>query len=437
MQLPNKTEAEPLAEAQQVLGDSAVFIKAVTELADKRDVFASEDIFSRGRIKLVSRGTKLSGGFYERLVAHKLLKPIEQSVDIADMQGLSRIVALAHDEVRRVPSLQPLLDDGLIEQLGGLLSGVRIPEQLAMRIAVMQEERPRLFKHSLLATVTSMALGVRGNLAPRELQTLALSSLFHDIGELYIDPEFFDRQRKLSMDERHHLYAHPITGFLLLRECSTLPHGVAETVLQHHERLDGTGYPYRLSAGNISLVSRYLAVAEVTSSLIEKHGADRRIGMKFRMNVKKYDPQAVTLICRLFENCEFDVAQDFDGQRLVIRFEQLGGLFSEWDALIADCSSAEAMAIEPIVHRLDGMRMMVLEPGYDQCRFADLLDIAGEADPDVCIELTALLDELTWHFSVLCSGIERDQRVWRMHIPEGVLPRFNAWLGRVRAFVAE
>ena len=43
MQLPNKTEAEPLAEAQQVLGDSAVFIKAVTELADKRDVFASED----------------------------------------------------------------------------------------------------------------------------------------------------------------------------------------------------------------------------------------------------------------------------------------------------------------------------------------------------------------------------------------------------------
>ncbi len=134
MQLPNKTEAEPLAEAQQVLGDSAVFIKAVTELADKRDVFASEDIFSRGRIKLVSRGTKLSGGFYERLVAHKLLKPIEQSVDIADMQGLSRIVALAHDEVRRVPSLQPLLDDGLIEQLGGLLSGVRIPEQLAMRV---------------------------------------------------------------------------------------------------------------------------------------------------------------------------------------------------------------------------------------------------------------------------------------------------------------
>ena len=437
MLVANKTEAQPLAEAQQVLGDSAVFIKVVTDLADKREVLASDDIFSSGRVKLVSPGTRLSGGFYERLMAHKLLKPIEQSVEVADLRVLSRIVEQAHDEVRQIPSFQALLRDGTIEQLGGLLSGVRIPEPLAMKITVMQEERPRLFKHSLLVTVIAMALGIRGQLSPRELRSLALSSLFHDIGELYIDPAFLDQQRRLSMDERHHVYAHPITGFLLLRECSTLPPGVAETVLQHHERLDGTGYPYRLSAGNISQVSRYLAVAEVTSSLIEKHGADRRIGMKFRMNIKKYDPQAVTIICRLFENGEFDAAQDFDEQRLVVRFEQLGGLFAAWDALMADCSSAEAMAIEPIVHRLDGMRMMVLEPGYDQCSFADLLDIAGEADPDVCIELTALLDELTWHFGALCSGVERDQRVWGMIIPERVRPGFDAWLSRVSAFVAD
>ena len=437
MHAANKSEAQPLDEARQVLGDSTAFIKAVTDLADKREVRASDDIFSSGRVKLVSRGTKLSGGFYERLTAHKLLKPIEQSVEVADLQGLSRIVALAHDELRQTPSLQALLGDATIEQLGGLLSGVRIPEELAMKIAVMREGRPRLFKHSLLATVVAMALGMRGNLAPRELRTLALSALLHDIGELYIDPQFFEQQRPLSLAERHHVYAHPITGYLLLHECRSLPSGVAETVLQHHERLDGTGYPYRLSAGDISQVARYLAVAEVTSSLIEKHGADRRIGMKFRMNIKKYDPQAVTIICRLFENSEFDVAQDFDERRLVARFEQLGALFAQWDELMAECSPADAMAIEAIVNRLDGMRMMILEPGYDQYCFDDLLDLAGESDPDVCLELTALLDELSWHFGVLCSGIERDQRMWGMHIPEAIRPRFDAWLSRVRAFVAE
>ena len=437
MQAANKSEAQPLAEARQVLGDSTVFIKAVTDLADKREVLASDDIFSSGRIKLVSRGTRLSGGFYERLTAHKLLKPIEQSVEVADLQGWSRVVVQARDEVGKIASLQVLLDDGTIEQLGGLLSGVQIPEALAMKIAVMQGERPRLFKHSLLVMVIAMALGIRGKLAPRELRTLALSSLLHDIGELYIDPDFFEQPRPLSLAERRHVYAHPITGYLLLRECSSLPPGVAETVLQHHERLDGSGYPYRLSAASLSQVSRYLAVAEVTSSLIEKHGADRRIGMKLRMNIKKYDAQAVTIVCRLFENSEFDVAQDFDEPRLAVRFAQLGALFAAWDALIAACSPADARAIGLIVDRLDGMRLLILEPGYDQCRFDDLLDIAGESDPDVCLELTALLDELTWHFSVLCSSIERDQRLWGMRIPESIRPRFDAWLGRVRDFVAE
>jgi HD-GYP domain-containing protein (c-di-GMP phosphodiesterase class II) len=437
MHMANKSEAQPLAEARQILGDSAVFIKAVTDLADKREVLASDDIFSSGRVKLVSRGTKLSGGFYQRLTAHKLLKPIEHSVEIADLQGLSRIVALGLEAVEEIPSLQALLGDGLVEQLGGLLSGVRIPEPLAMKIAVMQEERPRLFKHSLLVTVTAMALGIRGKLVPRELRTLALSSLFHDIGELYIDPGFLDQPRRLSLAERHHVDAHPITGYLLLRECPSLPPGVAETVLQHHERLDGSGYPYRLSAGKLSLVSRYLAIAEVTSSLIEKHGADRRIGMVFRMNIKQYDAQAVTIICRLFQNSEFDVAQDFDERRLVVRFEQLGALFAEWDALMADCSSAEATAIEAVVDRVDGVRLLILEPGYEQNHFDGLLAIAGESDPDVCLELTALLDELTWHLGVLCSSIERDQRMWGMHIPEALRPRFDAWLGRVWDFVAE
>lgn len=436
MQTANNSEAQPLAEAREVLGDSTAFIKAVTDLADKREVLASDDIFSRGRIKLVSRGTRLSGGFYERLTAHKLLKPIEQSVEVADLQDWSRIVALARDEVGKIASLRGLLEDGTLEQLGGLLSGVRIPEALAMKIAVMQEERPRLFKHSLLATVISLALGGRAKLAPRELRTLALSALFHDIGELYIDPQFFDQPRPLSLAERNHVYAHPITGYLLLRECSSLPPGVAETVLQHHERLDGSGYPYRRSAAGLSPVSRYLAVAEVTSSLIEKHGADRRIGMKLRMNIKKYDAQAVTIVYRLFASSEFDVAQNFD-ERLVARFTQLSALFVAWDALIAACSPADARAIELIVDRLDGMRLLILEPGYDQCRFDDLLDIAGASDPDVCLELTALLDELTWHFGELCSGIERDQRLWGMRIPEAIRPRFDAWLDQVSDFVAE
>jgi HD-GYP domain-containing protein (c-di-GMP phosphodiesterase class II) len=435
MQTVATAEAGPLVEAQEVLDKARVFLRSVTDLAEKREILASEDIYAHGGMKLVARGARLSGGFYERLVAHKLLKPIEQTIRIADAPDASRIILLAHEEARRIPSLQPLLGDGLLERLQGLLSGVKIPEPLIIKIAVMQEDRPQLFRHSLLAATVSMVLGIRGNLEPDELHALALGSLLHDIGELYIDSGFFVSGRSLTLEERRHIYAHPITGFLMLREFPELPKGTAEAVLQHHERLDGAGYPNRVPAGKISRVSRYLAVAEVTASLIEKYGADRRIGMKFRMNIHKYDPQAVSMIYRLFKDTELEVEQGMDEQHLMARLRQIGRLFAEWDALLQACSSSDTKAIRPVVDRVDGLRLMVLEPGYDQYRLEDLMDVAGEADPEVCTEIMVLLDELTWHFGALCRGVEREQRVWGMRIPEAIEPGLEAWLSRVRLFV--
>lgn len=424
-----------LAEAQSQLSDASVFIRSVTDLAEKREVTASEDIYARSGIKLVSRGTRLSGGFYERLVSHKLLRPIEQTIRIADAPDAAQIISLAHNEAQRIPSLRPLLGEEMRVRISGLLSGASIPGPLAMKIAVIQEERPRLFQHSLLATVISMVLGVRGNLAPQDLRALALASLLHDIGELHIDPAVLEPGRRFSTDDLRHIYAHPITGYLMLREFSELPKGTAEAVLQHHERLDGAGYPNRLSAGRISLVSRFLAVAEVTASLIENHGADKRIGMKFRMNIKKYDPQAVTIIYRLFENTQLDIESGLDEQSLIERLRQVGQLFAGWDDFLQTCSASELEKLERVVRRVDGLRMMVLEPGYDQYRLDDILDITGEADPDVCTELMVLLDELLWHFGALLRGVDRDQGVWGLEIPARVAPAFHVWLGQVRGFV--
>ena len=437
MHAKNKTETEQMAQAQQVLSDASVFIQSVTNVANRREVLTSEDIYARGGIKLVARGTRLSGGFYERLVAHKLLKPIEQSIQIADAPDAPRLLALAHEQASRVPSLQPLLGAGMLERLNELFAGVRIPAPLAVKLAIMQEDRPKLFQHSMVASVISVVLGVRGNLPPGELHALALASAFHDVGELCIDPAFFAQGHRMTMAERRHLYVHPITGYLMLRDFSELPKGTAEAVLQHHERLDGVGYPYRLTSDKLSRVSRYLAVAEVAASLIENQGADKRIGIKFRMNIQKYDAQAVTIISGLFDRTQLPDGHDFDEQFLIARLGQLGQLFAGWDELLKSCSQNELRTIDPIVGRVNGLRMMVLEPGFDQCRLEDLLDVAGEADSDICTELTVLLDELNWQFEALCRGVERDRSVWGMQISEAIRPIFDVWLTQVRAFISE
>ena len=107
--------------ARQTLGEGTQFLRAVTQLADKQEVVASEDIFSKTGIKLVSSGTQLSGKFYDHLVAHKLLKPIEQSLSVADAINAAQLFDLTSAEARRVPSLVTMFEQP--ETLEPCLSG--------------------------------------------------------------------------------------------------------------------------------------------------------------------------------------------------------------------------------------------------------------------------------------------------------------------------
>ncbi|MEI7430881.1 MAG: HD domain-containing phosphohydrolase, partial [Betaproteobacteria bacterium] len=422
--------------ARQAIGDCPLFIKAVTRLADKREVVAREDIYAKGGMKLVSGGSRLSGHHYDRLVAHKLLKPIEQSLRVAGALDASRLLSLVLEKARLIPSLvQRLEESELLVRLKGLFTELTIPEPLALKLSVMQEEHPALFEHSLMSAVIATVLGIRGKLPREEIQALTLASVFHDIGELYIDPGFFEQGHQMTMEERRHLYVHPITGFLMLRDFAELPKGTADAVLQHHERLDGVGYPYRLSGGQITTVSRYLAVAEVAASLFLKYGADKRISMKFRMNIKKYDANAVTIISSLFEDPQLQHGPKPDEVALIARLAQVGKLFEGWADLKDSLSEHDLAELSFLVERMNSLRGLVLEPGYDQCRLEDIVSLSGEADPEICMELMVLLDELNWQFKALSRGVERDQSVWGMQIPGRHKNKLDDWLAQVRCFV--
>ncbi len=438
MNLPENLKNEQDFLAREAISESAPFIKAVTELADKREILASEDIYASNGMKLVSNGARLSGGFYDRLVAHKLLRPIEQSLSLADALDSVRLAALIHDQAGRVPSLSPVLGQpDLREQLFALFGDLNIPAALALKLSVMQEDRPKLFQHGLIAAMISTVLGIRAHLPREELQALALASVFHDVGELCIDPAILATEHHMTSEERRHLYVHPITGFLILRDFPDLPKGTANAVLQHHERLDGSGYPYRLPGEQITVISRYLAVSEVAASLLEKQGADKRINMKLRLNGKKYDVRAIALIGQLFSDAQPPSAQMPDEVQVMTRLAQVGIVFEGWIVLRKTLSSSNAEPLSFLVERVDGMRRMVIEIGFDPCRLGDALAMAGNDNPETGMELTVLLDELEWQFKALSREIERKQPEWHARLPAALKAGFDGWLEQLHQFVRE
>ena len=223
----------------------------------------------------------------------------------------------------------------------------------------------------------------------------------------------------------------------MLRDFPEIPQETASAVLQHHERLDGSGYPYRLSGDQIGTVSRYLAVAEVAATLLARDGADKRINMKLRLNRKKYDAQAVALVCQLFSDSKLPPAQPSEEVVMMTRLAQAGKLFEDWIVLRQTLTPADVSAVPFIVERVDGLRMMLLETGFDPCRLEDALAMTGSDDPEIVMEQTVLIDELEWQFKALSREVERKQFGRETMLTAGLNNGFGVWLKKVRQFVSE
>lgn len=126
------------------------------------------------------------------------------------------------------------------------------------------------YYHCVNVTVLSVVLGL-GMRYPREkLVNLAYAALLHDVGKVFIDPVIINKPGALTPDEFEEIKRHPAEGYAYIKEHypATVPEVVAMGVLDHHERVDGTGYPSGKAGSAITTFGRIISVADVYDALI-------------------------------------------------------------------------------------------------------------------------------------------------------------------------
>ena len=105
-------------------------------------------------------------------------------------------------------------------------------------------------------------------LAPNRLRVLATGGLLHDIGKLSVPDEILGKPGALDEDEFAVIKKHPEWGHRLLGELGGFSDGVRRLVLDHHERLDGNGYPNGRAAAELGIETRILTVCDVYDALL-------------------------------------------------------------------------------------------------------------------------------------------------------------------------
>lgn len=162
-----------------------------------------------------------------------------------------------------------------------------------------------LTTHSSNTSILSITLGSFLKLPPHRLIELGLSSFLHDIGMLKLPEHLYNNKDKLSGKDQKTVMAHTILGYRILKGFS-VPENVALGALEHHERMDGTGYPNRLTGSKISLYARIIAVACSFDAMLaprpykESFDGHRAMLDLLRGNKAKYDENVIrALIYRL------------------------------------------------------------------------------------------------------------------------------------------
>lgn len=120
-----------------------------------------------------------------------------------------------------------------------------------------------IFTHSLNVTLYSLAIGIELKLPSSQLEDIGLGAIMHDIGKVAIPKEILLKPERLTNEEFTVIKTHATEGFELLRNTQTVPLLVAHCAFQHHERLDGSGYPRGIKEQDIHDYAKIIAVADV------------------------------------------------------------------------------------------------------------------------------------------------------------------------------
>ena len=176
---------------------------------------------------------------------------------------------------------------------------------------IVEMRDPYTAGHQQRVAQLAMAIGREMKLDAVRIDQLRMAAVIHDIGKIYVPSDILSKPAKLTDQEFEIIKTHPQGGYDIIKGME-FPCAVAQTVLQHHERINGSGYPHGITADEISLEARVLAVADVVESMAShrpyrpSRGTDKALEEITQNKGILYDPEVVEVCLKLFESGNFE-----------------------------------------------------------------------------------------------------------------------------------
>lgn len=157
-----------------------------------------------------------------------------------------------------------------------IVEEIMFKKDILMSMMDMRSMDNQMFAHSVNVCVLSTVLGKAMLLDHEKLETLAIGAMLHDIGKMQLDLNL-SRNNDLTLEETELLKTHTTLGFEDLRKRKEFSLVIAHIAFQHHEHLNGTGYPRRLKEGEIHPFAQIVAIADLFDKFTTDHSGFKRV----------------------------------------------------------------------------------------------------------------------------------------------------------------
>lgn len=149
-----------------------------------------------------------------------------------------------------------------------LMKAIQYNDAIAVDINALKTSDEYTFKHSVDVATMSMIIAKEQGLKKDDIYRIGIAGLLHDMGKSKIPLEILNKPARLNDDEFAMMKQHSVLGYRILNEKNEFPANISLSVLQHHEKMNGKGYPLGVSSDKITPYAKILSVADVYDALV-------------------------------------------------------------------------------------------------------------------------------------------------------------------------
>jgi hypothetical protein len=323
-------------------------LATILEASETRRIIASNDIFDISGTKLWASNQPVSTALQRKLLDRQLREPLESCLVAEDGVSTSTLVQALQALAQGLSPLAPILFPHAA-RLAREAAQIPLHPVAQLLLTASQATRPQAFDHAVAAMALNGALMISAGGDTPEIRVAMLCGLLHDLGEMYIDPKHGEAEadRDLDFASYQQLVVHPHVGQLLVAQLTNYPGVVARGIAEHHERLDGSGYPHALLGGKMSPMGRLLAVTEAALNAVQgPFGRLMRASVALRAVPGEFDLSWVGKISHA-ACAQAPATAVMDSEDVQARLDALGGVLTAAESKVATlCASTQLPAMK-------------------------------------------------------------------------------------------